>query len=680
MGRSTPIEVRTAYLQLRRNGFSQAAAMRETGIKSSQTAHKFDQALPSGVTTKALAAGTLIPPPKSWDELGPEPRRALEDFEFFSARYMCRRPVPWRLKAAALTIEMLLADEKSFAVANIFPGSGKSTLWTLDIPAWLLCGGGFLDPARGRALRMILGHEALEEARQYIGALQRMLTLEAGYYDRASNRRAEGVLARDFGRFRGVGAEGDPVQWRRDSFFVAQVGDLDVYEREPTVSTGARNSAILSNRANYVAFDDLVTGRTTRDENLPSWFEREVESRVEPGGCLWLVGARDAPHDLFGDRLEQKWVDDDGVEHKRYVHISWPAHNEATCDSNHRQWDLEADGCLLDEARLPYKEIEKLRGRPGWETTYQQAPEEDAGGLVESAWIYGGKDSLGYGAPGCLDAKRGFREPITDPDGAPRTDLIHYIACDPAQSTGYWAFEHWAVTPDGQVRYLIDGARAAVGPKEILKLENNVYTGILQDMFQSAPGCKILAIEENSALMFLRSDLFEMWRWSRGITVFNWRTDRNKNHEVTGVAARLVPAYRDGRVRLPYNGAEVRSYIREKIRELTLWPHTRTSDTVMAEWVGAASLDKIIATVRTGRVGGVITLNLPRERHLNVPQSEADREVAERDLPPWMRSPDTVDGQPVQQHHFQHVPDYEIERSAGVAVPLSEEQRRGGGT
>jgi hypothetical protein len=206
MGKSTPIEVQQAYLQLRRNGWSQAAAMREVGIRSSNTAHKFDQALPSGVTTKSLAAGTLIPPPKSWEELEPEPRRALENFGYFSERYMCRRPVPWRLKAAALTIEMLLADEKSFAIANIGPGFGKSTLWTLDIPAWLLCGGGFLDPASGRALRMILGHEVVEEARQYVAALERMLTLEAPYYDRNQKRRAEGVLAHDFGRFRGVSA------------------------------------------------------------------------------------------------------------------------------------------------------------------------------------------------------------------------------------------------------------------------------------------------------------------------------------------------------------------------------------------------------------------------------------------------------------------------------------------
>jgi hypothetical protein len=677
MGRSLPVEVKEKYIRLRHSGFSQAQAMRETGIKSTQTAHSLDLALPVGVTTKALVERTSNPPPRSFDELDPEARHALEDFGYFSERYMCRRPVPWRLKAAELTIEMLLSDEKSFAVANIFPGSGKSTLWTLDIPAWLLCGGGFLDPETGRSLRLILGHEVIEEARQYVAALQRMLTLEAPYYDRDQKRRAEGVLAHDFGRFRGESASGDPVHWRRDSFFVAQVGDLDVYEREPTVSTGARNSAILSNRANYVAFDDLVTGRTTRDEHLPSWFEKEVESRVEPRGCLWLIGARDAPHDLFGDRLEQKWTDDDGAEHKLYVHISWPAHNDDTCNGDHRQWDLASDGCLLDQWRMPWKEIEKLRGRPGWETTYQQRPEEDAGGLVESAWIYSGRDSLGYSAPGCLDAKRGFREPVTDPDGAPRTDLIQYVSCDPGQGKGYWALERWAVTPDGLTRWLIDGVRATASAPDILTLRDGVYVGILAEIFQAAPGCKILAIEENAARLFLQSDLFQKWRWSRNITVFNWHTDRNRNDPVKGVEALLMPAYRDGRVRLPWNGIEVRNYVREKIRELIFWPNGRTTDTVMAEWVGAARLPDIIATVRTGRVGGVITLNLPRERHLNQPQSEEEREVAERDLPPWMRSPDTVNGQPVSRHRAIE-PDLEIERAAGLALPLDPNRRPDG--
>jgi hypothetical protein len=222
--RHIPAEVKARYLSLRQAGFSQAQARREVGI-SAQTSHRYDHALGPGVnSTKQLRSRTSTPP-RTFDQLSDEAKRSLEDFDYFCERYLCRRPVPWRTNAARLSIEMLLdRSERHFVCANEPPGSGKTTLWTTDIPLWLVCGGGS-DPAFGRSLRFQLGHEVLAMSRLYVAEIRRLLEATIPYYDTRQRRSAEATIPGDFGRFRGLSAEGEEVLWRRDALLVAPVGE-----------------------------------------------------------------------------------------------------------------------------------------------------------------------------------------------------------------------------------------------------------------------------------------------------------------------------------------------------------------------------------------------------------------------------------------------------------------------
>jgi hypothetical protein len=620
--RHIPPEVKARYLSLRQAGFSQAAARREVKV-SANTSHRWDHLLPPGVnSTKDLRSRTSTPP-RSFDQLSDEAKRALEDFDFFCERYLVRRPVPWRTKAAKLSIEMLLdSSERHEVVANLPPGSGKTSLWTCDLPLWLVCGGGLCDPARGRSLRFQLGHEVAAMARLYVSEIRRLLESRTPYYDGHQRRAAEASLVEDFGRFKGLSAEGEEVLWKRDQLLVAPVGDEVTAEIAPTFVAVARDAAILGWRAHYIAWDDLVTRRSSNDPDLPTWFENEAESRLDPGGVLWLVGARVGPHDLFRNRLDQRYADDDGVEHQVYVHIVFPGHHDATCDAgdegddgvigSHRQWDAEpeGDGCLLDQQRLPWRELEKLRQAPRFKTTYQQEDIDPATILVPQVWINGGTDDTGYEAPGCLDRQRWFWQSVDIPDHS----FVNYLAVDPAEGgkESWWSIELWRYDTSDRTRYLIYGTRGRWTITEILRLRNGELGGILQDIAWKAKQAGMpvgsLAIEINAARTFVQQDDFNFWVKAWGIDVIPFQTGRNKTDPVKGLYPLLQDSYRQGKSRLPWFGKEPLDYVRTKIRELTTYPMGSSDDCVMSEWVGACSLDRI--STRGERVGAIPFVDL----------------------------------------------------------------------
>ena len=79
---------------------------------------------------------------------------------------------------------------------------------------------------------------------------------------------------------------------------------------------------------------------------------------------LLLCGQRLSADDLYRNRLDISFNDDAGQMRRRYQHIVFPAHHDASCDSEHRQWDGGHEvgaGCLLDAKRLPWRELQAQR-------------------------------------------------------------------------------------------------------------------------------------------------------------------------------------------------------------------------------------------------------------------------------------------------------------------------------
>ena len=584
------------------DGLSIAEACRRLGIDKS-TGYRWAKGLPSSETRTSLASRlqTDLPPPLPYGELSDLGKEMLADFNLFSELALCRHPAPWRLDAANRSVEYLLNKvERDYVIANVFPGSGKSTLWTHDIPAWLLCGGGTQDPALGRALRIMLGHFSKIVSQHYVLRLRRLLELTRPYYDKEQQRRAEVCLAREFGRFRPDAQHGEESIWRGDQFLVAQLQDIDLYEKEPTVQAASRQAGFLGERVDYAVWDDLVTSQTCKTveaaDDLAKWTEDEAETRVEPGGVFWLIGQRLGPLDLFRNRLDKEWVDDEGNPHPKYHHIVYPAHNELTCDGSHRQWNLQAEGCLLDEYRMPWGELMKLQREPNYRVVYQQEDSDPGSALVLPIWIEGGLGPYAEEFPGCYDRERGFLE---WPEGV---ETVNYVGVDVAAS-GWWAVEWWAVEPRTLFNYLVYGARKKMGANDLLDWNNagQKHVGLMEELQTASVVAghpiRVWVIEKNACQRHLfQYEHFHRWKRKWGyVEVIQHETQKNKLDPVFGVRARLPMAYKEGRKRLPRKrGVDTLNYVKQKVHELTTWPNGATQDTVMADWFGETNIEEII--------------------------------------------------------------------------------------
>lgn len=529
---------------------------------------------------------------------------------------------------------------RSYMVLNMPPGSGKSTLFTHDIPAWLIAGGGLCDPLRGRAVRIMLGSFGYRSATHYVERIRRLLEPPRPFYDKATQRRAELSLVQAFGRFK---PRQQGIAWKADEFIVEQLEAIDLSEKEPTVQAASRESGFLGERVELALWDDLVVTSLVRSvevrTELGRWFEDEAETRVEPGGALLLVGQRLGPDDLYRSRLDVSYADDDGVARRKYTHVKYPAHHEATCDvalpnGSHRQWDAREDGCLLDAERLPWSELQAERSSNArkFRLVYQQENVDPAGALVDPAWLDGGVDRDGILAPGCYDSERGFMQ---WPEGV--SGLVDYCTIDPSAGN-FWGVEWWAIQPETKVRYLIRGLRSArFKAGDLLQWDTSRHdlSGLMQEWqalsVELHHAIRCWVIEGNSAFKHLiQYDHFRVWQRRWGAAVIQHQTQRNKWDEQTGVEALMPPLYRQGLKRLPASRGDMdaRGFTIRFAKELTEYPESATKDLVMADWQAEWNMGKILAVGRRSTGRAAADAKLPP--YLETRQHEIEFEEALR--------------------------------------------------
>ena len=198
-----------------------AQAAREAGMSRSTAARAIrdDAKFPAYRTAKVIAKQLIPDGVKKIEEMSPEARRALDDFRYFRERYFGRVSTPWAVHTANLVAEKLATPEREYIVVNEPPGVGKSTFWTIDLPAWLIC--------RNRGVRIQIGSAAQSTAQDYTQQLRREFEREhPPEADEDSKRKglavdAVAVLMDDFGAFKPP--RGEP--WTAEQFVVKQGGD-----------------------------------------------------------------------------------------------------------------------------------------------------------------------------------------------------------------------------------------------------------------------------------------------------------------------------------------------------------------------------------------------------------------------------------------------------------------------
>ncbi len=600
---------RRRFLELVAAGMSVARASAEVGMSRSW-GWRISRGLTSSQNLVTIEREEqLQPDPKAWDQLDGGVRDTLKDFNLFCEVFLLRQSMAWRYDAAMRTVEALQDESRrTYIVANEPPGSGKSTLFTCDIPLWLIAGGGFEDVLRGRALRAMLGAYGMTTSRHYVRRLRTLLESPRAFYDKNTQRSGELSLVQAFGRFK---PRQPGVPWREDELIVEQMADIDLTEKEPSLQAASRERGFLGERVELAVWDDLVvTGNVRTTEvraNLASWFADEAESRIEPGGVLLLVGQRLGPDDLYRNRLDVVYIDEDGQSRRKYEHIVYPAHRDDGCDGDHRQWDGAHDGCLLDGSRLPMGEleIEKQSNPRKYRLLFQQEDVDPAGALVAPEWLDGGTDKDGVVRVGCYDRDRGFLE---WPKGI--SGLIDVVTVDPSAGN-FWGIEWWAVHPETRAQYLIRGIRSrSFRAGDLLESgEGGRLTGVMQDWqelsVQRGHPIKCWVIEGNSAFRHLvQYDHYRRWQqqWPGVNVILHKTSDVNKFDAVLGVEAILPQLYSQGLARLPRKPGDLEAltFMNAFIKELTQYPEGATTDLVMAHWQLCWNLEHIVRMATRG--------------------------------------------------------------------------------
>lgn len=599
-GKRVSLEEKEQYIYLREMGANISEAAKRIG-RSRDWAHRFEQSL--SPERKALFIGKSARPsdrperPVDPGDLSEEALRALDDFEFFRRRYFGHVSTPWQVEAANRLRELLESDADEYVVMNTPPGAGKTTLFTCDIPAWLIC--------RNRAVRVLLGHRVQSMANTYSGRLRSMFARRVPV--RADERQkrlglacdAEATLQSDFGAFKPTTSD---ELWRRDAFTVVQDGELRSDEKESTVVAFGSDSGQLGYRADYIVWDDLETARKATEQSMEDkrqWFDDEAESRLEPGGVFVLVGQRLAANDMYRYCLDKRRLTEDDFEdldaeasgEAVYRHIVFRAHDEDRCENEHgldaQPWP---DGCLLDPRRLSWRKLQKVRAdERKYRVLYQQEDVDPAAVLVPKLWVEGGRDPVsGEVFPGCWDKDRRLCEL---PSGL-RPPLLSIATCDPSPSR-YWAIEWFVYQPSTGMRFLMDLERRAMDAPDFLDWSQATqsHSGIMESWQRRSKGMGLpiqwWVIEQNAAQRWLfQFEHFRTWQAKHSVRVIGHDTHGvNKADPEFGLEGRLKPIFRDGLIRLPGSQDGVtRTASLKLVDEATRYPDSGTDDTLMALW------------------------------------------------------------------------------------------------
>jgi hypothetical protein len=588
------------YDNARANGLNRSQAARSASVSLS-SAKIHDERHPDRANyAQAARKARDQPDPRRPNQLPKEAQRALEDFDYFQTRYLGRIGLPWQTDAALRIVELLETPDKEYAVINLAPGAGKSSLFTYAIPLWLTC--------RDRAIRGLVGSATAKLASRYTAqirrALEATLPILADDEDKIKGIAldAEATLSEDFGRFKPV----DHESWTKDAFIVQQYDGASITSKEPTWTAVGRDQEFIGGRYDFCIWDDLVTSNRLRTiemiEKDRDWWDTYAERRLEPSGLLILQGQRMGANDLYRYALDVEVAEieddagddvegvalretDDGVQRK-YHHIIYKAHYPELCKGKETH-KLSAppypDGCLLSPRRISWREISgMMKNRPDtFAQVYQQEDVSPDAVLVDPAWING------YGQwPGCWDKDR---DRLQVPQGLAGPSYS-VVGVDPSP-TRYWAIIWWLYNEPSDQWFLIDLLRSGMDAPDFLdwNQNNGAFTGVMEDWQQKSRELGIpishWIVEQNGAQRFLlQYDHVRRWMSKNSVQIVPHDTYRNKTNPEFGVQM-IAPSFKFGRIRLPGKASSVGRAISMKlVDEVTRYPQASTDDCVMSTW------------------------------------------------------------------------------------------------
>lgn len=169
-------------------------------------------------------------------------------------------------------------------------GTYKSSICTQAYPQWRQIN----DPD----IRVLICNELAEKAEAYLGVIKTVVEKE-------SHKELFGDIKNDK-------ATNKPVQWTTDHVTMSNRTETGKNLREPTYSIGAPGATKTGMHYDLIIADDLISEKTvTNKEQIEKSirYYRQLQSLLDPGGLLVIVGTRYSYDDLYGFLIEQKTPD-----------------------------------------------------------------------------------------------------------------------------------------------------------------------------------------------------------------------------------------------------------------------------------------------------------------------------------------------------------------------------------
>lgn len=537
------------------------------------------------------------------EDLSPLAAALLDDFEQWRFKVMGRTSRPWAVEAAHIVAGLVDSPHREFAVINVAPGTGKTTLFTLDIPAWLTC--------RSRTIRGVLGAIKAPLSTRYTRRLrvefERELPLRAGSEAREQRGAVDAVatMSQLYGRFKPQ----KPSVWRAEGFIVDVEDMATRTEKEFTWLAASMEEDFIGDRVNFQSWDDAASRASTRspeirERHFAQW--EIIEDRLEPNGTLLLPMQRLGIIDLSRYALDKRVTREieggvDEVEDlPKYTHIVYKAHYEDRCKNEHgRDAPAYPEGCLLDPSGVPWRDLQgKMSNRGEFLLVYQQDDTADPEATFKHIWIHGGVEEKTHIVfPGCWDPER---DPGEIPVGV-GDDTLSYASVDPSAS-GYWVVQWWLYDRHTQHRFLVDMHREKMGANDLLDMMpgSSEYRGIMEDWqarsVELGRRIRYWVLEHNSQQKWLSQyEWARQWYAQRGVKVISHTTYApNKLDDKLGPEGSLPRLFEGGIIRLP-GTPKGRLAMRPFVDELLHWGGgISTNDTVMAAWMAEFNLPTML--------------------------------------------------------------------------------------
>jgi hypothetical protein len=499
------------------------------------------------------------PPPKRFKDLTPRNAYLLGDGRFQEWREeFFVRPLPW----APFHLEMaetITSDED--VIVLVPPGHAKTTTNTHDLVIWDM----LRHRAGGRFYAALLVSQTDVMARSYVSRIRR--TLER-------NRK----LIAAYGAFRPE----EDAMWREAAIRVWGFEDDEGLheEKEPTFISAGRGTQIYGWRVRRIIADDLIGKKESLDpeatDKIVEWVHEELESRLEPGTNIAIVGTRFSPHELYARLLDTR--DEDGAA--LYRPVIFKAHDKAlcpgvacTCAGPCEHHPAYPAGCTLWPEKWPWRALRRIRARldaerPGrFDFVYNQEQ------------VASGYDVL-CSTDDAERSKDPYRAAWTFPKGVQVICTVDLAAANwnVIQAWGYAASQEGL--PGLPAHYLIAQLRERLtGPQIVTRI------GEWTMRLRALGADPAWIIEANAFQRWLTQfDNFRQLRADlQGLRVIPHETGRNKLDPTLGVYALQAPL-QGGKVSVPWHGPEEREMFAPLLKELVVYPEGATRDCVMAAW------------------------------------------------------------------------------------------------